>query len=351
MNIYSIIRLYQRVRSPRIKLFGILVLHVLRRRYLNMVFDPTLGCNLRCRMCYFSDPEKRKNMHGTFTDDDIQAIANSLFHRVLKLQIGCGAEPTIYKRLPQLISVARQCSIPHISLTTNGQLIDASQLRLLVENGLNEIILSTHGMMQSTYENFMQGARYDRFLQLIADIAKLKATDYPQLQLRINYTMNADNISDLQYFPSIFAKCIPNTIQIRPIQNIGNTSYSNFSTDELLAKYDTYITPLVSYCQQNNITCLYPQSENLQAIDTNEQSAQHANSAIEMLPYFQLSPFEGWRSKIDPYSESFEDYCRRTHRLRFILRHIIHPNAKNSSDHDDETQLKDVTKALNYNVT
>lgn len=349
MNIYRLIRFYQRIQSPRVKLLGILALHLTHRRYLNMAFDPALGCNLQCRMCYFSDPEQRKSLHGTFSDDDIQAIARSLFHRVLKLQIGCGAEPTIYKRLPQLVATARQHGVPHISLTTNGQLLHAEQLRTLAENGLNEIILSTHGMTPAVYEDLMQGARFERFRQLIADIANLKATDFPHLQLRINYTMNADNIDDLQQLPEVFADCKPDTIQLRPIQNIGDTSYCNFSTDELLAKYDSHIAPLVDYCQQNGITCLYPQRENLQAIDTNDPKAQHENSAIDMLPYFQLSPFDGWKDKINPYEETFEDYSRRTHRVRFILRHLVNP--RHPANDSDDSRRTDVTKALNYNVT
>ena len=54
-------------------------------------------------MCYFSDDEKRKEMHGNLTKQDMENIAEALFHRALKLQIGCGAEPSLYKNLVEIV--------------------------------------------------------------------------------------------------------------------------------------------------------------------------------------------------------------------------------------------------------
>ena len=104
-NIYKILRLGTKIKSTRLKLFGIWLLHCSHKRYIGIFLDPILACNLRCKMCYFSDPEKRKTYRGSFTQEDITRIAQSLFHRALKLQIGCGAEPTLYKVLDQVIAL------------------------------------------------------------------------------------------------------------------------------------------------------------------------------------------------------------------------------------------------------
>lgn len=62
MNIYKILKIYQKIKSPKVKLLGILALHITKRRYLSLNIDPALACNFRCRMCYFSDNEAaRKN--------------------------------------------------------------------------------------------------------------------------------------------------------------------------------------------------------------------------------------------------------------------------------------------------
>lgn len=91
MNLYSLLKIYTKIKNHRFRAMGMLLLHLLRRKYTCMSFDPVLGCNLKCRMCYFSDEAKRREMHGVFSDRDVAAIARSIFPYVLKLQIGCGA--------------------------------------------------------------------------------------------------------------------------------------------------------------------------------------------------------------------------------------------------------------------
>lgn len=343
MDIYSLMNLYHRIESPRLKLMGIMMLHVLHRRYLNLAFDPVEACNLRCRMCYFSDPEVRKYLHGRFSDEDIKAIADSLFHRVLRLQIGCGAEPLVYNKLTELVALARKKGIPHISVTTNGNLLTKQKLKELADAGLDELILSAHGMSKEMYEYLMQGAKFDKFLQVLDDIEQLRAGGAKALCVRINYTMNQDNIDDLKLMPKVFERMKPNVIQLRPIQKLSNdTSYQNYSLDSLVERYQEDIAPVIEFCLANNITCLYPEQKHLLTIDESEEAYEHKNSIVNLLPNFYLGPYEGWKEKINPYEETFEDYSRRTGRLRFMLKHIL-------GFHADEETLE-VTKSLNYNI-
>ena len=58
-----------------------------------------MACNLRCKMCYFTDEDYVKTLKGQIKDEDLNLIAESIFGRALKLQIGCGTEPTLYKNL------------------------------------------------------------------------------------------------------------------------------------------------------------------------------------------------------------------------------------------------------------
>ena len=93
-NIYNILRLGTQIKSRRLKLLGIWLFHVLGKRYIGIFLDPVLACNFRCKMCYFSDEQKRKSLRGTLKYEEIEAIAGSLFHRALKLQVGCGTDFT-----------------------------------------------------------------------------------------------------------------------------------------------------------------------------------------------------------------------------------------------------------------
>ncbi len=341
MNIYTIIKWYRRINSPRLKVLGILAMHVTGKRYLNISMDPALNCNLRCLMCYLNDPENARLLHGQFTDEDIEHIAKAVFHRTLKLQIGCGAEPTLFKGLDRLTLLARQYGVPNISLTTNGNLLTAESVLQLAKNGLNEIIVSAHGLEKETYERMMRNGRFERFTRLIAGIGEAKR-QYPGLLLRINYTICQDNIESLRHFQEVFADVKPDVIQLRPVQDIGSKDFTNYAMDEIIAKYDDIIVPLVEYCKANGITCLYPERENILIIDQENKDKKHVNTAIDTLPYLYFSPYEGWKEEFNPYEESFEDFARRTHRTRQMVQYLLHP-------HDSE-QEENSTKALNYTI-
>ena len=343
MNRYSIIKVYRKIKSPRIKLFGILCLHLFRRRYLCVVFDPILACNLRCRLCYFSNPEKRATMGSVFSEDDINAFANSLFHRCLKLQIGCGAEPTTYKNLASIVALAHSKGVPNISLITNGQLLNKEQLMLMADHGLNELTLSCHGFSKEVYEHMMHGARFECFTQLLAYIKDVKEK-HPSLNVRINYTMCADNIADLQLLPKVFANTKPDIIQLRPAQDIGSTVYDKYNEDSIAIDYEKNIVPIVSFCKDNGITILYPEPRNLSITAEENNNKQHLNSAVDMLPYFNIAPYHNWKEKFNPHTESFEQYSRRTGRVSNILRLLFSFSPASNKEQED------ATKALNYTI-
>ena len=195
-NIYNLFRIASRIRSQRLKLLGIYFLHMTRQRYLGVFIDPILACNFRCRMCYFSDGEKRKTLKGSLAFQDIEAISKSLYHRALKLQIGCGAEPTLYKDLYKVVALGKQYKVPYISLTTNGNILTYESLYKLVATGLDELTLSMHGVKKDTYEYMMVNGKYEKFCALIDATIKVKQ-QYPGFKLRINYTMNGDNVEEL----------------------------------------------------------------------------------------------------------------------------------------------------------
>ena len=85
-----------------------------------------MACNFRCRMCYFSGNEYINNNKGTKPIDieDYKQMAKSIFHRALKLQIGCGAEPSLYNNLVDLVRIAKDKGVPYVSITSNAKLLN-----------------------------------------------------------------------------------------------------------------------------------------------------------------------------------------------------------------------------------
>ncbi|MDR1876834.1 MAG: radical SAM protein, partial [Flavobacteriaceae bacterium] len=154
MFVYKLLKLNHLIKNHRIKFFGLWLLTLLNKRTLSVYFDPVLACNLRCRMCYFSDKEYTARLKGIMPKEDLDLYANALFKNALKLQIGCGAEPTLYKDILKIIQLGKQYKIPYISLTTNGNLLTQEKINDFSNAGLDEFTISLHGVTKESYEFF-----------------------------------------------------------------------------------------------------------------------------------------------------------------------------------------------------
>lgn len=186
MDIYKLLKLNRKIKSHRIKFLTLYVLHNLNLRYLAVNLDPVMACNLRCKMCYFTDEDYVKTLKGQFKDEELELVASKIFKRALKLQIGCGTEPTLYKNLVKIVELGKAYKVPYISLTTNANLLTEAKIEALLKAGLNEFTVSLHGVTKKTYENFMKKASYEKFHNVFVAFQNLKK-QY-KFKVRINYT-------------------------------------------------------------------------------------------------------------------------------------------------------------------
>ena len=159
-------------------------------------------------------------MKGIVSEDDLEAIADVIFKNALKLQIGCGAEPTLFKHNTKLIKIAKKHKVPYISMVTNGNLLEHKDVSDFSKAGLDEFILSMHGVNKSSYEDFMDKGDYGKFSATLENINSEKSKN-PKLKLRINYTFNQDNFYELKEFFKIYGHLNIDVIQLRPIDKIG----------------------------------------------------------------------------------------------------------------------------------
>ncbi|MCL2511834.1 MAG: radical SAM protein [Bacteroidales bacterium] len=330
-TVYHLLRLNRFIRNRSVKKFGIFVLHLLGGRYLAVFLDPVLACNLRCKMCYFSDPEYRKRAKGMLNPDDLPKMAHAFFRRTLKLQIGCGAEPSLFPHNTALIRLAKQYKIPYIAMTTNGNLFTDRDLHDFAEAGLNEITLSLHGVTRESYEYFMTGGSFDAFCKTMAILTEIKKA-YPHFKVRVNYTVNQDNMKELSLFFDVFGNYAIDILQIRPIQKIGASEYHSFSWDELYRSYDEVIKKVRDDSRRYGVVCIAPEKEDLQNVGGDE-------SVVEAT-YCYISPQYVWREDFDLDKETYQSYSKRTKRSKMLFNNIF----------KKDTSAIDNHKRLNYSI-
>lgn len=306
MNIYRILQINQKIKSHRIKFLGLWFLSVFDKRYLSILFDPVMACNLRCKMCYFTDPDFTKRLKGIFKDEDLPKIAAVNFKNALKIQIGCGAEPTLFKNVEKIIELASQYKIPHISMVTNGNLLTKEKITSYSQKGLNEFIISMHGVHKESYENFMDKGIYEVFHEVLENITKEKEVN-KNLSLRINYTFNKDNFYEIKDFFTLFGKYSIDTIQFRPIDKIGETAYNNFSLQEIESDYSKIMQPFMEEAKFRKINVLAPTSIKRAA---NTNVVNNSNDSSYLTPYATcyIGPDSFWKKDFDWRNQTFSQW-------------------------------------------
>ncbi|MBQ9439466.1 MAG: radical SAM protein [Paludibacteraceae bacterium] len=328
MKIYRLLKFASILRNPRVRLLGLWLMYVLRRRCIGVYVDSVYACNYRCRMCYFSDEAERKTRRGKLTADDLEAMGKALLPHALKLQIGCGAEPTMdYEGMKRLIEMGKRYGVPYISITTNGALLNKSLLIDMVSSGLDEITLSLHGIREETYE-FMMGAngKHGHFRELVRQIEEAKK-EYPNFRLRINYTMNADNVLELKEWDTLFGGIDVNVVQLRVGQRIGNSAYSNFDLADVRKAMPQVVVPLVERLRAKGVTVIAPEVNNLDRI-VEGADEDNATALFNTFAYCNVSPTNHWQDDFDYHKETFVDYCQRHKIGRLLLRVALNPNLK-----------------------
>lgn len=342
MNVYTLQKIYSKIKLSRLKLFIIYMMHIFGRRYIGLFFDPVLACNLRCKMCYFSDENFRKKMRGQkMSREEVDRIAKAFFKRVLKFQIGCKTEPTLYKDLPYIIKKAKDYGVPYISMTTNANLLNEEIIEEYLAAGLDEFTISTHGVYKDTYEYFMTNAKHEKFIEVLKLMAEAKKKH--DFKIRLNYTINHDNIDELgDLFEKIdYVKV--DIIQLRPSFPLGNTEefdggseYDDFDHTKTIEKYDSIVMKVQQDAAKHGIICISPTKEQLLG-----KQSEAVNSFIFDSTYCYVSPLSYWSPDFDKEKDTFKTYSKKTKRTKTLFKNIFY--TKKTIDENEK-------KRFNYEI-
>jgi MoaA/NifB/PqqE/SkfB family radical SAM enzyme len=250
---------------------------------------------------------------------------------------GCIAEPTLHKDLPQMVKLVKNHKVPFVSVVSNGQLLTVPSLMELAENGLDELIISIHGVTCATYERFMVGASYSELHNLLNNITELRRSGkFKQCKVRLNYVVNSENVSELKFFFQVFGSYYFDILQLRPL--IEGSFQDKLKLSEL-PKYDDILNAITMECKQRNIMLL----SQGQRIPEHRRGYQ----ALLMPAIFRyISPGLVWKKEFNWQQESYVGFCRRYHFTRSLIHSILSKPEELQQRMDPEYK-----NSLNYSIT
>jgi molybdenum cofactor biosynthesis enzyme MoaA len=265
-------------------------------------------------MCYFSDPDYKADK-TKLDQNSISILSKNFFKYALKLQIGCGAEPSLYLHNEEIIRQAKLYKVPHISFTTNASLLDYNKIKSLVEAGLDELIVSMHGTTKEVYEKMMPGAKIEKLYEVLEAVAKIKL-EFPGFKLRINYTVNPDNITDLSHFGDYLGKYKIDVLQIRPIRKIGNSAYSDFDLKRKQKSYSEIVLDLEIKCKEFNVVSLITK-------EIPDEILYRKALDVAEYTYCYISPLHFGNKEFNPEEMTYRKFLRKSGIYKRIFKELL----------------------------
>jgi molybdenum cofactor biosynthesis enzyme MoaA len=319
-----LLKLNRLIKSDRLKFFGAFIADIIHVRHQIVRMDTVDVCNLRCAMCYFSDDDWLKNNSGKrLTEEEVERLAEMFFPSALQVHVGCSAEPTMNKNFVNHVRLAKKkFKVPFVGMVTNGQLLTKEKIEELIDVGLDEITLSAHGVTKPTFEKLMQRASFERFhetLKMLDDAKKAKGVDYPKL--RINYTVNPDNLDELAEFFNVFGKYNIHTLQVRPIVDLGDTDFKNKNFHPHLVRYNKAIEVLARKAKENKIIVL------ANTIDPEYSQENPESIFYETAIQRYLGPSRVWKTSFDWRHISYNNF-KKSEGYRWELLKIVFRGSK-----------------------
>ena len=166
---------------------------LVRVAYVYAHIEPTNACNLACIVC----PRDRMDRPLKLMPWNVfeAAMARILPSPVPMLAFVGFGEPTLHKRLPDMIACARARRPEMIvKVTTNGSQLDDRRIEALYAAGLDLLEISVMGTSRAAYERAM-GLGFDALVSLLHRLNE-QGRDYALA----TFPMNGGSVEDVRLF-------------------------------------------------------------------------------------------------------------------------------------------------------
>ncbi|MDR0920374.1 MAG: radical SAM protein [Oscillospiraceae bacterium] len=144
---------------------------------LNIDIELTSACNLRCPMCprtIFCEKNK-KDMKGFITDELFYKIIDDAVNiGVPAIKLNWRGESTIHPHIIELITYAKQKGIIDVLMNTNGTTMTEEFTEKLIKSGIDKVFFSFDSPHKETYESIRVGAQFEKVVENIKRINKIK---------------------------------------------------------------------------------------------------------------------------------------------------------------------------------
>ena len=219
--------------NARVLLLKFLELSKIRKDILRI--DTNDLCNIFCIMCY-THLNKGKSMHFLPVEDFTRIL--DLFGKSVRfLYVACNFEPLLTPNFTNYLTCAKSRGIPFISFPTNALLLKKEISEYLVDNSINEIIISLNGYETDDYNRIMFRSDFNNILKnldYLVEYKKKNGTKFPKI--RINTLLIKSNLRNLDKLVWLIKKYDISAVDFRELLVIEGQNNPDEVKKEMISK-------------------------------------------------------------------------------------------------------------------
>ena len=221
-------------------------------RYLNVFIEQNNTCNLKCRMCGFSDPRVAAVPRYHMPAGLFEAIARQVFPTTTYLHMSLMTEPFMTAGFPDRLMLVSQYGVPYSRVVTNGTLLTEAIIEKILDAQITSLTFSIDGGTRQIYEEIRVGARFDTVLAKIDLFRELRARRGAALpRLQINHVLMQRNVDHFEEFLALLDSIRPEQVDVRTIEPMTYATGGE-SKDPAFFEKVRRLRPLFADCCRRN---------------------------------------------------------------------------------------------------
>lgn len=175
--------------------------------------EMTNRCNLKCPMCA---REEMTRPIGDMPMELLTKIIDEIACYAELIYLHGDGEPLLHKHIYEAICYARGRKL-RVGLSTNATLLTANNARLLLDSGLDYLILPVDGVTKQTYEKIRVNAVYEQVVENIRGFMELKKKRKSKTFVVIQFIEMEQNYKEKGAFLNYWKMYHPQVLRVKPI--------------------------------------------------------------------------------------------------------------------------------------
>ena len=209
--------------------------------------DQNNKCNLRCRMCGFSDPRVAALAKYDLPRELYDSIAAQIFPRAVYLTLSLMTEPFMTRDFPERLAAVREHGVPWSDIITNGTMLTPRAIEKMIEAQITRLTVSMDGGTKALYEDIRRGANFDSVVRNLKLFRSMRG-DAALPKLRLNHVLCDANIDFFDDFLALVEDLGAEFIEVRTLSDMGQLEMRPHDDPAFWSKVPPARAKLAEFC-------------------------------------------------------------------------------------------------------